>query len=360
MKKFYLIFALLSLISLTITAQPQLTWRFNNVEVINAGTQLQFDVEVKANAAGSFQRDLQIYFDYNNAGFGSNIVANGKISYSPLTLMDAAKYVVVNMADNTTSKFAIITEAINEMTQPGSATYYKEVTTTYQGLLRFTINIAVGGNNQTAGIVFDQVLMNGGQYYQSLSNTDPLKYLDPSLYENNLSTLKMSSFYGTTVYARTTPVNLSGCTVNLYSGTTLIDTYTEGAVNVYYFTGMVDGAYNLQGTCTKPYGGLQNLDAIQVQKFVSGSITFTDLQKRAGDVNKSSSIQNLDATFIRKRVTGIIVPQWTAPDWIFDGPFGTPPALQGYPVTVSSGLGTAIFKSLCSGDVNGSYSPTSD
>ncbi|MBM3436684.1 MAG: hypothetical protein FJY07_10770, partial [Bacteroidetes bacterium] len=223
MKKFYVIFALFTLVTLTVTAQPQLTWRFNNVEVINAGTQLQFDVEVKASVAGSYQRDMQIYFDYNTLGFGSNIVANAKISYSPLTLMDAAKYVVVNAADNTSSKFAIITEAINEMTQPGSATYYTQVTTTFQGFLRFTITIAGGGNTQTAGIAFDQTLMNGGQYYQSTSNTDPIKYLDPSLYDNNLSSLKLSSFYGTTVYAKATPVVLNGCTVDMYSGATLID-----------------------------------------------------------------------------------------------------------------------------------------
>jgi|GEM_PF-2328983 hypothetical protein len=360
MKKFYVIFALLSLVVLTVHAQPQLSWRFNNAEVINAGTQLQFDVEVKASVAGSYQRDLQIYFDYNTLGFGSNIVANGKITYSPLTLMDATKYVVVNMADNTSSKFAIITEAINEMTQPGSATYYKEVTTTYQGVLRFTITIAGGGNTQLAGIAFDQTLMNGGQYYQSTSNTDPIKYMDPSLYENNLSSLKLSSFYGTTVYAKATPVVLNGCTVDMYSGATLIDTYATGTANIYYFTGMADGGYTLKGTSSKPYGGLQALDAIQVQRFVSGSLTFTDLQKRAADVNLSSSVQNLDATFIRRRVSSIPVPQWTAPNWIFDGPFGTPPALQGYPITVASGLGTAVFKALCSGDVNASYTPPAE
>ncbi len=97
MKKFYLIFALFTLVSITVTSQPQLTWRFANCEVINAGTQLQFDVEVKANVAGSFQRDLQVYFDYNTAAFGSNIVANGKITYTPLALMNATKYTVVNM-----------------------------------------------------------------------------------------------------------------------------------------------------------------------------------------------------------------------------------------------------------------------
>jgi hypothetical protein len=357
MKKFYVIFALFTLVSLTVTAQPQLTWRFNNVEVINAGTQLQFDVEVLANVTGSFQRDMQIYFDYNTLAFGSNIVANGKITYSPLTLMNAAKYVIVNMADNTSSKFAIITEASNEMTQPGSNTYYEAVTTTYQGFLRFTINIAPGGNTKTAGIAFDQALMNGGQYYQSTTNTDPLKYADPSLYQNNLSSLLLSTFYGTTVYARTTPVVLNGCTIDLYSGATMIDTYSTGTGNTYYFTGMVDGGYNLKGTSSKPYGGLQALDAIQVQRFVAGATTFTDLQKRAGDVNLSSSVQNLDATFIRRRVGSIAVPQWTAPDWIFDGPFGSAPALQGYPVNVATGMGTAVFKALCSGDVNASYTP---
>ena len=199
MKKFALLFACLTLMSFYVTSQPQLTWHFANFEVINAGTQLQFDVEVKASAAGTYQRDLQIYFDYNTAGFGSNIVANGKITYTPLALMDASKYVVVNMADNTSSKFAIITEAINEMTQPGSATYYKEITTSYQGLLRFTITIA--SNTQTAGIAFDQALMNGGQYYQSASNTDPVKYQETGLYENNLSPNKLSSVYGVITYA---------------------------------------------------------------------------------------------------------------------------------------------------------------
>jgi hypothetical protein len=359
MKKFYLIFALVSLISLTITAQPQLTWRFNNVEVINAGTQLQFDVEVMANVTGSFQRDLQIYFDYNPVAFGSNIVANGKITYSPLTLLDAGQYLVVNAADNTTSKFAIITEAINEMTQPGSATYYKEVTTTYQGLLRFTINIAPGGNTQMAGIAFDQVLMNGGQYYQSTTpgTHDPVKYLDPCLYNNNLSTSLLSSFYGTTVYAKTTPVILNSCTVNLFSGTTQIDTYSTGtAANTFYFTGMTDGSYSIKATCSKVPGGIQAADAFLVQRYLLNLYPLTDLQKRAADVNLSNSITAADPLTIKRKV---LVPTlvWAAPDFVFDGPFGSGAALQGYPVSVSSGLGTGVLGILCSGDVNASYVP---
>lgn len=134
-------------------------------------------------------------------------------------------------------------------------------------------------------------------------------------------------------------------------------TVPSGAGGAYTIRPLGNGNYGISGATTKPYGGLQALDAIQVQRFVAGSITFADLQKRAGDVNKSSSVQNLDATFIRRRVSSIAVPQWTAPDWVFDGPFGVPPALQDYPVTIAGSNATLDFRALCSGDVNGSYNP---
>ncbi len=349
MKKFYLIFALLSLISLTITAQPQLTWRFNNVEVINAGTQLQFDVEVLANAAGSYQRDLQIYFDYNTLGFGSNIVANGKISYSPLTLMDATKYVVVNIADNTSSKFAIITEAINEMTQSGSATYYKEVTTTYQGFLRFTINIAAGGNNQTAGIAFDQVLMNGGQYYQSLApDILPVKYLDPCIFTNNLSSLKLSSIYGIVTYNNGVSTPMTNCNATLYQGAAIIDVSPPtDVIGKYLFTGIPDGAYTIQTTVTKVKGGVTTSDAIIVSRMAAGlGGPYTPLQIKAADVNVSGVVTTSDAILVKRRAAALS-SNWAAPDYVFEVPS----------VTAASGLGTVNYKSLCSGDVNGSYTP---
>jgi len=342
MKKFYLIFALISLISLTITAQPQLTWRFNNVEVVNAGTKLQFDVEVKANVAGSYQRDLQIYFDYSTLGFGSNIVGNAKITYSPLTLMDISKYVVVNMADNTSSKFAIITEAIDEMTVPGGSADYTEITTTYQGLLRFTINIA--SNAQAAGIAFDQALMNGGQYYQSTSNTDPLKYMDPSLYENNLSTLLLSSIYGTVTYNNVSSSPMKLVNLTLSGGDTYGPTTNNG---IYYFTGMANGAYTIASTCSNTWGGLTSFDATLIARYLGSIIPFTALQIKAADVNLSNTVTTFDATLLKRRLGSIATPQWTAPNYIFEVPT----------VNVVAGLGTSNFKSLCSGDVNGSYTP---
>jgi hypothetical protein len=351
MKNFYLIFVLITLISFTVTSQPQLTWRFNNVEVINAGTQLQFDVEVKADVAGSFHRDLQVYFDYNTAGFGSDIVANGNISVSPLTLMGVSKYLVVNTADNTSSKFAIITEAINEMTLPGSATNYSEITTAYQGLLRFSIDLV--SNVAMAGIAFDAALMDGGQYYQSTSTTDPLKYLD-GVYENNLSTLLLSSIYGTVSYNNGAATLLKLCNLTLTGGDTYGPTINDG---IYYFTGMVDGAYAVAATSTNVWGGSNTFDATLILRYsagVPGYDFFTNLQKRAADVNLTGTVNTFDATLISRRAASIATPQWTAPNFVFDGPY---PGLSGYPVNVAGGIGTANIKALCSGDVNGNYTP---
>jgi hypothetical protein len=137
-------------------------------------------------------------------------------------------------------------------------------------------------------------------------------------------------------------------------------TVPTGALGAYVIRPLANGNYALSGNSTKPYGGLQALDAIQVQRFVAGAVAFTNLQRRAGDVNMSSSVQNLDATFIRRRVGSIAVPQWAAPNWIFDGPFGTPPALQGFPVTVAGSDVTVEFRTLCSGDVNNSYTPPAE
>lgn len=186
MKKAIIFSTLMLLAGIFSFAQTQLSYRFANPSIVNSGSQFQFDVEVKASAAGSFHRDLQIYFDYNTLGFGTDIVSGGNISYSLLPLL-SSHYSIVNMEDNTSSKVAIITEGINEGPtggQPGSSTYFNEVTTSFQGVLQITIDIS--DCDALAGIQFDELLMNGGQYYQSTSTTDPIKYMDPCLYENDL------------------------------------------------------------------------------------------------------------------------------------------------------------------------------
>jgi hypothetical protein len=337
MKKFASIFAMLTMVSIVVTAQPQLTWQFANVEVINAGAQLQFDVEVKADVTGSYHRDLQVYFDYNTAGLGSDIVANGYVTVTPLALMNT-HYVVVNSADNTSSKFAVITENVNEMSQPGSATFFNEMPTTFTGLLRITIDIQ--DNTETAGIVFDQALMNGGQYYQSTSTTDPIKYADPSLYDNDLSTFVLGTLYGTITYANVTSDPLASCTVDGgVLGTALTDVNGD-----YIFSDVANGAYTLTTTCSLPYTYTTDVgDLNQVINHILGA-PLTGVFYLAGDVDGSTLIDVSDLNLMINNILGLATGYPIA-DWVFED----------QSVTVTGGIGTASYQGLQAGDADGSW-----
>lgn len=341
MKKFSLIFALFTLVSIVVTAQPQLSWRFANAEVINAGTQLQFDVEVKADAGVTYHRDLQVYFDYNTAGLGSDIVANGYVTVTPLALMNT-HYVVVNSADNTSSKFAVITEATNEMTQSGSATYFNEMPTTFTGLLRITIDIM--DNTTTAGIAFDAALMNGGQYYQSTSNTDPLKYADPSAYDNDLMTFGLSTLYGNIAYASAGAYPLSSCTVSVYDGITLVGSAMTDASGFYNVSGLADGAYTLETTCSLPYTYTADVGDLNVIiNHVLGAPLF-GVYFLAGEVTGDSNIDVSDVNLMINNILGT-ASGFLIPDWVFED----------QSVSVSAGIGMQDYEGLMAGDADGSY-----
>jgi hypothetical protein len=344
MRKTLLIFASMMLITLLGYSQT-LTWQFNNFEVINAGTQLRFDVEVKADVAGTFQRDLQVYFDYNTAGFGSDIVANAWVTVTPLALMQNY-YSVVNMVDNTSSKLAIITEADNEFDQAGSADYFNEMPTTFTGLLQFTIDII--DNTALAGIAFDQDLMNGGQYYQSTSSTDPIKYTDPSLYGNDLSTSKLSTLYGTITYANASATILTGCTVELLDGGSPIDMADNDITGMYYFSALNDGNYTLETTCNNVYGGMNVLDVFVLRSYLAyGTPVLSTLQLLAADVTVSSGVNTLDVLIMRQKIANQNPPAWHIADYVFE--------VQN--ATVTGGIGNVDYQGLCGGDVNASYTP---
>jgi hypothetical protein len=345
MKKFTLIFALFTFVSIVVTAQPQLTWRFANAEVINAGTQLQFDVEVMADAGVTYHRDLQVYFDYNTAGFGADIVANGYVTVTPLALMNT-HYVVVNSADNTSSKFAVITEGSNEMTQSGSATYFNEMPTTFTGLLRITIDVM--DNTATAGIAFDEALMNGGQYYQSTSNTDPVKYMDPCVYDNDLTGLLLSTLYGTVTYANVANTPLNNCSIDLYDGSAVYQgTAMTDVAGIYGFTGLSDGTYSLETSCTLPPTGFNIADAFLLRQYLAtGNPALNSLQLLAADVAANGFANIQDAFAMRQELAGGS-PLWTAPDYVFE--------VQS--ATVTSGVGMKSYQGLSAGDINGSGTP---
>jgi hypothetical protein len=176
-----------------------------------------------------------------------------------------------------------------------------------------------------------------------------LKYVDPNLYDNNLSTVLMSSLYGLINYDNTANTVLNGAVATLYSGATPIDVATANASGIYYFTGMADGPYTIQTTCAKAWGGVTTIDGTLATRFALGLITLTPLRQKAADVNLAGGVTTIDGVLIKRRALGLI-SSWAAPNYVFEVP--TP--------TVSGGLAVANYEGLCSGDVNGSYTPPAE
>jgi hypothetical protein len=145
-------------------------------------------------------------------------------------------------------------------------------------------------------------------------------------------------------------------TVTLTPGTTV----PTGAAGAYTIRGNANGNYKLSGATTKPWGGLQAFDATLIARYLGSIVTFTNLQKRAADVNLSNTITAFDGTLVKRRLGSILVPQWTAPDFVFDGPFPITPVLDGLPVTISGADITQELRTLCTGDLNSSYAPAAE
>ena len=201
-------------------------------------------------------------------------------------------------------------------------------------------------NTETAGIAFDEALMNGGQYYQELATANPIKYADPCIYDNNLNSNRLSTLYGVITYANTGSTLLDNCTVDLYNGGYIMSGYTD-ATGSYNMSSVADGSFTLETSCTLAWGGLTNFDIIFVKRWLGGIITFTDLQRLAGDVTQSGDPNNLGVIMMKRKVGGLDTPAWSAPDYVF--------LMQN--VSVTSGSVIQDYQGLCSGDVNGSHTP---
>jgi hypothetical protein len=103
----------------------------------------------------------------------------------------------------------------------------------------------------------------------------------------------------------------------------------------------------LSGRSEKPWGGGNSTDALLILKHFVHMITLTGLYAEAGDVDNSGGINSLDALLTARRFIGSIT-SFAAGDWVFENPTISVPI----PGTYTQNVGA-----LCTGDVNGSFTP---
>ncbi|MBN1340495.1 MAG: hypothetical protein JXA03_14290 [Bacteroidales bacterium] len=187
MKKGLLLFFLCTVFMAGMT-QPDVYFRFANPQVIPGDPGVfTFDIEMMSNQPDTYQRDLQVYFDYSGEAFGDDIVKNNNLVIEKLMLMDGVigdtpKYSFIKVTDvNNFHRVAILTEFTAEEVKPGPD-YYNLVPEEWSGLAR--ISIKIKSEDSKAGIKMIQELMEGGLYYTK-TDSKPYKY-DKLIIDNDL------------------------------------------------------------------------------------------------------------------------------------------------------------------------------
>lgn len=152
-----MICAVVMILSANATSQT-LTFGFANGTVTGTSPQVYaFDITMYASAAGTKAGDIGVYFNYNTAGFGSNISSTNKMTSVLGPHFDNGAYLLFEN-DNTSSRAAVTLE----YPLTPNETFAVEIPTTPTVL--FHIEIEILDPDQTAGLSFEPSLMQAVDY----------------------------------------------------------------------------------------------------------------------------------------------------------------------------------------------------
>ncbi|MCD4789090.1 MAG: hypothetical protein K8R37_03740, partial [Bacteroidales bacterium] len=163
--------------------------------------------------------------------------------------------------------------------------------------------------------------------------------------------INVTAYYGldgTLTYANAATSAMELTTVTIDDGTdAIVGTTMTDLTGYYQFGFLAPGSYTLDGSTDKAWGGVTTVDGILVKRFALGLMPLNALQQLAADVNLTGvPPTTIDGILITRRALGLLA-SWPAPDYVFENPTAT----------IVGGNVTQDFQSLCSGDVNGSYTP---
>lgn len=194
MKQFFIMMAITA-VFIAAEAQPQLSWRFANPRIIRvSGTdRFEFDVQVKADEAGTYFWSGQVNLTFNNTAFQTtglsvNAIRSGMSNDYSADLGDY-KYDIVKTvtgtAPNMVLNVALIPSEIAILNETPSAAYSTEMTTEWQTFvklqLKYSTNVSEWYSNN---VRFSSTSMNGQQAYHS-SPGNYTYYESPNLYETS-------------------------------------------------------------------------------------------------------------------------------------------------------------------------------
>ena len=150
---------------------------------------------------------------------------------------------------------------------------------------------------------------------------------------------------GTVTYANGASSPLYSVVIDIMSGPVKMGTTTTDNNGDFGFAGIYDGSYTFMATTNLPAGGIDVSDINLQNDHILGA-TLVGLPFIAGDLDVNGTINVLDINEINDEILGINIG-WPAPNYVFENPT----------FVVSGADVTQDFQGLCSGDINGSFTP---
>lgn len=164
----------------------------------------------------------------------------------------------------------------------------------------------------------------------------------------NISIMPISTVSGEVNYDNITLTPLINIGVDLWSGTTLVQSTTTNSTGHYEFDSILPGVYHLTFSTDKPWGGVNATDALLILKHFVGISSLHGVSLLAANLDGVTGVNAVDALLAARRFVGMI-STFVVGDWVFEHP--------NIIVAEDSNLLVNV-KGLCFGDVNGSYDPS--
>jgi|GEM_PF-704299 len=176
-----------------------------------------------------------------------------------------------------------------------------------------------------------------------VGNTEPMKNMP----EETIVLGYPRLISGTVTYQNNANTPVGNALVYLrHNDGTKIDSVSADQNGAYDFGYKAQKTYLIDAFSDFPWGGVNSTDALLVRRASIGLSALNSLQDSAADVNHTNSISSTDALLIRKRVVGQI-DNFQIQDIVF---------LKDALIVADSNI-THEIKTLCAGDVNGSFTP---
>lgn len=183
----------------------------------------------------------------------------------------------------------------------------------------------------------------------NVGNTEPMKLMGESVTILHETPVSFWNIFGRISYLNTDNTPINDATIQLAdTGISIAGEDITDGTGYFEMQEIREGKYGLTLSTNKTWGGGNAIDALMIAKHFAGISLLGSVEEGAADVNASGFVNSVDAQLTATRFVNLI-DDFAAGDWYFH---------TADSIDLRSDTVLAV-RSLCFGDVNGSFIPGS-